>query len=57
MFLLFKDVLYFWAGETDVITYVILFLAGLNFLVEFLINTILSPAILRITAVVGKRMK
>ena len=57
MFLLFKDTLYAWAGETDVITYVLLGLAGINFLVEFLINTILSPAIVRITAVVGKRMK
>ena len=57
MFLLFKDILYVWAGETDVATYVILGLAGLNFIVEFLINTIRSPAIVRITAVVGKRMK
>jgi uncharacterized membrane protein len=57
MFLLFKDTLYAWAGETDVITYVLLGLAGINFLVEFLINTILSPAIVRITAVVGKRLK
>ena len=57
MFLLFKDTLYAWAGETDVVTYVILGLAGLNFIVEFLINTILSPAIVRVTAVVGKRMK
>ena len=55
MFLLFKDTLYAWAGETDVVTYVILGLAGLNFIVEFLINTILSPAIVRVTAVVGKR--
>ena len=57
MFLLFKDTLYAWAGETDVVTYVILGLAGVNFLVEFLINIILSPAILRITATVGKRLK
>lgn len=57
MFLLFKDTLYAWAGETDVITYVLLGLAGINFLVEFLINTILSPAILRITEIVGKKLK
>ena len=57
MFLLFKDTLYAWAGDTAVITYVLLGLAGLNFLVEFLINTILSPAIVRITAVVGKKLK
>ena len=57
MFLLFKDTLYAWAGGTNVVTYVLLGLAGINFLVEFLINIILSPAIVRITAVVGKRMK
>ena len=57
MFLLFKDTLYVWAGDTNIITYVILGLAGLNFLVEFLINIILSPAILRITAVIGKKFK
>lgn len=57
MFLLFKDTLYAWAGETDIVTYILLGLAGINFLVEFLINIILSPAILRITAVIGKRLK
>lgn len=56
MFLFFKDILYVWAGGTEIITYVILGLAGLNFLVEFLINTILSPAIVRIVAVVGKKL-
>ena len=57
MFLLFKDTLYAWAGGTDIVTYVLLGMAGLNFLVEFLINTVLSPAIVRITAVVGKRFE
>ena len=57
MFLLFKDTLYAWAGGTDIIVYILVGLAGVNFLVEFLINTILSPAIVRITAVVGKRLK
>ena len=57
MFLLFKDTLYAWAGETDIMMYVLFGLAGINFLVEFLINTIMSPAIVRITAVVGKRLK
>ena len=57
MFLLFKDTLYAWAGETDVITYVLLGLAGINFLVEFIINTVMSPAIVRIVAVVGKKLK
>jgi uncharacterized membrane protein len=57
MFLLFKDTLYAWAGGTDIVMYVLFGLAGINFLVEFLINTILSPAIVRIAAVVGKKLK
>ena len=57
MFLLFKETLYAWAGSTDVITYVLVGLAGVNFLVEFGINIILSPAIVRIVDVVGKKIK
>ena len=57
MFLFFKDTLYAWAGETDIVMYVILGLAGLNFLVEFLLNMMLAPAIVRIVAVVSKKMK
>jgi uncharacterized membrane protein len=56
MFLLFKDTLYAWAGDTNVITYIIVVLAGLNFTVEFFVNVILSPAILRITDVVDKKL-
>ena len=56
MFLLFKDTLYAWAGGTDIAMYVLFTLAGLNFLVEFLINTLLSPAIVRVAAVVGKKI-
>ena len=48
MLLFFQDTLYAWAGGTDVMTYVLLGLAGLNFLVEFLLNIILAPAIVRI---------
>ena len=54
MFLFFKDTLYAWAGGSDVITYVLLGLAGLNFLVEFLINIILTPAIVTIVGVAKK---
>ena len=57
MFLLFKDTLYAWAGGTDVATYVIVGLAGVNFLVELAINVVLSPAIVRIVDVVGKNNK
>ena len=57
MFLFFKDTLYAWSGGTDIATYVILVLAGVNFLVELVINIILSPAIVRIVDVVGKKSK
>ncbi len=57
MFLFFKDTLSAWAGGTDVMIYVLTGLAGINFLVEFAINIVLSPAIVRIVAVVGKKIK
>ena len=57
MLAFFMDTLAAWAGDTNIVTYVILGLAGLNFLVEFLINTILSPAIVRIVDVVKKDKK
>ena len=55
MLLFFRDTLYAWAGGTEIMTYILLGLAGLNFLVEFLINIILTPAIVRIVDVVKKR--
>ena len=55
MLLFFKDTLYAWAGGTEIMTYILLGLAGLNFLVEFLINIILTPAIVRIVDVVKKK--
>ncbi len=57
MFLFFQETLNAWAGGTDVIIYVLTGLAGVNFLVEFGLNTFLSPAIVRIVAVVGKKLK
>ena len=57
MFLLFKDTLYAWAGGTDIVMYVLFGLAGLNFLVEFIINLVLSPAIVRIVAAVSKKAR
>jgi uncharacterized membrane protein len=57
MFLLFKDTLYAWAGDSNIALYVLFTLAGINFLVEFLINTILSPAIVRIVDVVRRKMR
>lgn len=55
MFMLFKETLYAWAGGTNIVTYILLGLAGVNFLVEFTINIILSPAIVRIAGAVGRK--
>ena len=57
MFVFFKDTLYAWAGGSDIVSYVIIGLAGVNFLVELAINIILSPAIVRIVDVVGNKFK
>lgn len=56
MFVFFKDMLYAWAGDKNVMMYILVGLAGVNFLVEFVINIILSPAIARIVDVVGRRL-
>ncbi len=48
MFLFFQETLRAWAGETDLISYVILGLVGINFLVELVVNLILAPVIVRI---------
>ena len=56
MLLFFMDTLYAWAGGTNVASYILIGLAGVNFLVEFLINIILTPAIVRIVEVVKKKM-
>ena len=55
MFLLFSDTLYAWAGGTAIISYVLLGLAGINFLVEFIINIALTPAIVRIVEIIKKK--
>ncbi len=58
--LFFTDTLVAWKAGTDasnMATYIVLYLAGINFLVEFMINLILSPAIMRIVAVAGKKKR
>lgn len=47
MVLFYKDILTAWAGGTDVISYMLLGLAGINFVIEFLINVILCPLVVR----------
>lgn len=57
MLLFFSDTLKAWAGGTNVIQYIILVLAGVNFLVEFSINILLSPALVRISSAVKRKIK
>ena len=57
MSLFFMETLQAWAGGSDLITYVLFTLAGINFLVEFAINIVLTPAIVRVVDVVKHKMK
>ncbi len=50
-FTFFKDILYTWAGGTDIVTYIIVGLVGVNFLLEFAINLLLTPMLIRIIRV------
>lgn len=47
MLLLYKDTLAAWAGGTHVLTFMLVGLAGVNFIIEFLINVILCPIVVR----------
>lgn len=55
MLLFFKDTLTVWANGEALMVYILVGLAGLNFLIEFIINMILTPAIVRIVDIVGKK--
>lgn len=55
MVLFFMETLKAWAGGSDLASYVLLGLAGLNFLVEFIINIVLTPAIVRIVEAVKNK--
>lgn len=44
----FRPLLYAWAGESDVVYYLLFTLTGINFLVELGVNMVLSPIIVRI---------
>ena len=54
MLLFFRDTLTAWAGGESIVIYILVGLAGVNFLIEFTINLLLTPAIIRITNVVKK---
>ena len=54
MLLFFKDTLTVWADGKPIMIYILVGLAGINFLIEFIINIILTPAIIRVVDVVKK---
>lgn len=54
MVLFFKDILYSWANGTNLASYIIVGLVGINFIIEFTINIVLSPAIMRVIKVLKK---
>ena len=46
--LLFHDILVSWAGGTDIMYYIIFGLTGINFVLEMVINLVLSTVIVRV---------
>ena len=51
----FNGTLVAWAGGTNVLVYVITGLVGINFLIEFAVNLLVSPAISTVVNVVTKK--
>ena len=54
MLLFFRDILAAWAGGTDVVTYIITGLVGVNFIIEFVVNVVMAPSLLRVTKALKK---
>lgn len=48
--LLFHDILVSWAGGTDIMYYIIFVLTGINFVLELVINLVLSTVIVRVVS-------
>ena len=57
MLVFFMDTLSAWAGGSNIGSYIIFGLAGINFSAEFIINIILTPAIVRIVDVVKRKIR
>ena len=53
---LFTDTLYAWSGDTNVMLYIFTGLIGLNFIIEFAINAVVSPAISTVVRVATKKI-
>ena len=56
MLTVFRPILQDFAGGTDIVYYFFVFFIGVNFLVEFGVNTILSAAIARIVKAVEQSL-
>ena len=54
MLLFFRETLASWAGGSDLLTYIIMGLTGVNFLVELGVNIVLSPIVVKIIDAVRK---
>ena len=54
LLLFFKDILAAWAGGTDLVTYILVGLIGVNFLIELLINVIMAPSLLTVKKALKK---
>jgi len=54
IFVFFKDILASWAGGANVVTYAITGLVGVNFIIEFTINAVMAPSLLRVTKAIKK---
>lgn len=48
VFLFFRETLTLWAGGKDLVTYALVGLTGVNFLLELAVNLVLAPIIVRI---------
>lgn len=57
MLVFFKDLLAAWAGGSNLLTYIIVGLTGVNFLVELGVNVILTPVVVKIIDAVKKTNK
>lgn len=55
MFAFFRDTLTVWANGADVVYYAIVGLIGINFVIELVINLVLSPVVLRVTKAFSKK--
>ena len=53
---LFTDTLYAWSGGTNVMLYIFTGLIGINFLIEFGINVIISPAVSTVVKISTKKL-